>query len=96
MGGRKNRHYVDADETKFVAPTTPQEVRTIMSQVMVDVHAGKLDPRRAVTMNSVAATLLKAMEITELQQRLLRLEEGREDRSTASPGPHSVADLKPS
>jgi len=68
----------------------------MLSQAFVDVHAGKLDPRRAGAMNAIAANLLKAMEISELQERLARLVEGKEGRFTASSGSHSVVDPKPS
>ena len=75
MGGRKNRHYVDAaDEVKFAPPSTPEDIRNMLSQVMVDVHARKLHPRIASTLAYLSGPLLKAIESTDVQQRLARLE----------------------
>ena len=76
MGGRKNRHYVDVDEVKFAPPSTPEDIRNMLSQAMADVHARKLHPRIASTLTYMAGALLKAIESTDVQQRLARLEEG--------------------
>ena len=76
MGGRKNRHYVDVDEVKFAPPSTPEDIRNMLSQAMADVHARKLHPRIASTLTYMAAALLKAIESTDVQQPLARLEEG--------------------
>src|SRR5882672_10180287 len=88
MGGRKNRHYVAADEVKFDAPSTPAEVRNMLSQAMADVRAGKLDPRIANSMTAIANALLKALELADLEERIARLKEELQGRFETSPGSH--------
>ena len=75
MGGRKNRHYVEAaDKVKFAPPSTPEDIRNMLSQAMADVQAGRLHPRIASTLAYVSGPLLRAIESTDVQQRLARLE----------------------
>jgi len=74
MGGVKNRHYVDTEEVTVSPPSTPEDVKNLLSQAMADVRSRKLDPRIASTLTYMAGALLKAIESTDLQQRLARLE----------------------
>jgi hypothetical protein len=73
-GGRKNRHYVDTEEVTIAPPSTPEDVKDLIAQAMVDVRAKKLEPRIAGTLTYMANALLKAFESTDVQQRLARLE----------------------
>jgi len=75
MGGLKNRHYVDTDEVTIAPPSTPEDVKNLLAQAMVDVRARKLDPRTASTLTYMCGALLKAFESTDLEKRLARLEE---------------------
>ena len=77
MGGRKNRHYVDAEPITIAPPSSPEEVKNLLAQAMVDVLAKKMDPRIASTLTYMAGPLLKAFESTDVQQRLASLEESR-------------------
>ena len=79
-GGRKNRHYVDAADVAVTPPATPEDVKNLLAQSMADVHTGKLHPRIAQTLTYMAGTLLKAMEGTDLQHRVARLEEELQKR----------------
>jgi hypothetical protein len=74
MGGLKNRHYVDTEEVTVSPPSTPEDVKNLLAQAMADVRSRKLDPRIASTLTYMAGALLKAIESTDLQQRLARLE----------------------
>jgi hypothetical protein len=49
MGGRKNRHYVDTEPINIAPSSTPEEVKNLLAQAMVDVLAKKIDPRIAST-----------------------------------------------
>src|SRR6266478_6639932 len=84
MGGQKNRHYVDADEVRFPPPSTPEDIKNMLSQVMVDVHTGKLHPRIASTLAYLSGPLLKAIESTDVQQRLARLEKELQPKAEKS------------
>jgi hypothetical protein len=75
MGGLKNRHYVDNDAVTIAAPTTPEDVKNLLAQAMVDVRAKRLDPRTASTLTYMSGVLLKAFESTDLEKRLVHLEE---------------------
>jgi hypothetical protein len=75
IGGLKNRHYVETDEVIIAPPKTPEDVKNLLAQAMVDVRAKRLDPRTASTLTYMSSALLKAFESTDLQQRLARLEE---------------------
>ena len=75
MGGRKNRHYVDTEEVTIDPPSTPQEVKKVLAQAMVDVRARRLDPRIAHTLTYMSSVLLRAIDSTDVEQRLARVEE---------------------
>lgn len=75
LGGRKNRHYVETADVAFTPPSTPEEVKNILAQTMVEVRAGKLHPQIGHTITYVAGALMKAIEGTDLQHRVARLEE---------------------
>jgi hypothetical protein len=84
MGGRKNRHYVETEDVTIAPPSTPEEVKNLLAQSMADVRAKKLDPRIASTLTYMAGALLKAIESTDIQQRLRCLEEERRARAGES------------
>ena len=75
MGGLKNRHYVDTDEVAIAPPSTPEDVKNLLAQAMVDVRARKLDPRIGSTLTHMSGALLKAFASTDQEKRLARLEE---------------------
>lgn len=80
MGGLKNRHYVDIDPVTIAPPTTPEDVKNLLAQAIVDVRAKRLDPRTASTLTYMSGVLLKAFESTDLERRLALLEQ-KEPRS---------------
>ena len=82
MGGRKNRHYVDNDEVIIAPPTTPEDVKNLLAQAMVDVRAKKLDLRIASTLISMSGALLKAFENADTERRIVLLEEALLRRNT--------------
>lgn len=73
MGGLKNRHYVDTEVT-IALPTSPEDVKNVLAQAMVDVRARRLDPRIASALTSMSTALLKAFESTDVERRLAQLE----------------------
>ena len=73
MGGRKNRHYVETEEVTISPPSTPEEIKSMLSQAMVDVRARKLDPRIGSALTYMAGAFLKAFETSEVYQRLERV-----------------------
>jgi len=77
IGGLQNRHYVETEEVTIALPSTPEDVKNVLAQAMVDVRAKRLDPRTASALAYMSGFLLKSFESTDVQQRLARLEEGR-------------------
>lgn len=74
IGGRKNRHFVETEVVNVTPPSTPEEVKNLLSQAMADVRARKLEPGVASTITYMASVLLKAMDDTDTHRRLSRLE----------------------
>jgi len=79
-GGLKNRHYVGIDDVNIVPPSTPEDVKALLSQAMADVRSRKLDPKIASALTYIATVLLKAFDATDIHRRLFRLEAEREGR----------------
>ena len=74
-GGRGNRHVQpDTPTEPMRAPTDAAEVRMALAKVMADVHNRQLDTRVATCVTYTASALLKAMELSDLEARIKRLE----------------------
>jgi hypothetical protein len=85
MGGRKNRHYVEIENVDVVPPSTPEEVKALLSQAMADVRTRKLDPRIASALTYMASVLLRAIDSIDVHRRLCRLEAEREGKEESNP-----------
>jgi hypothetical protein len=57
------------------APQNVDEVRLALGRVMADVHNGTLETKVATAVVYAASALLKAIEVSDLEVRLKRLEE---------------------
>ena len=84
MGGRKNRHYVETEDVPLAPPSTPEDIKSLLAQAMVDVRARKLDPRIASALTYTAGVLLRALESTDFQKRLARLEDALQEKTDKS------------
>jgi len=84
MGGRKNRHYLDPEPITIAPPSTPEDIKNVLAQAMVDVRAKRLDPRTASTLAYMSGFLLKSFESTDVQQRLARLEDASRAKADKS------------
>ena len=70
MGGLRNRHYVDTEPISIAPPETPEDVKNVLRQAMVDVLAKKLEPRTATALTYMSRVLLEAFAATDLQKQL--------------------------
>ena len=75
IGGRKNSH-VTIDEV----PPLPRlesvvAVRDALAQMIVDLHGKRLHPRAAAGLAQLSNSLMRAMEVADLELRIKRLEE---------------------
>jgi hypothetical protein len=59
-------------------PQTPQSIADTMAQVIAGVLRGEVDPRIANSAAYCAATLIKAIEISDLERRVDALERANE------------------
>jgi hypothetical protein len=65
-------------------PKTVQEVATLLGQTIKDVRQGQMDPKLASCLASLSATLQRAIEGGEWEQRLRALEERQGAQERAS------------
>ena len=75
-GGLRNRHVTQADAVDLPPLRTAEDVRAMLAQLAVDVRNRKVEPRVATSLSQLASTLLKAIEVADLEARLTRLEGG--------------------
>jgi hypothetical protein len=63
-------------------PKTAGEVRDALANTMAQVHNRKMDTRTATTLAYLATSLLRAIEVSDLENRLeaLETEQRREQR----------------
>jgi hypothetical protein len=52
----------------------PKDVVGLVASLIVDLRAGRLDNKTAATISGLAGTLLRSMEVSELEQRIAALE----------------------
>jgi hypothetical protein len=75
-GGRKNRHIPqDEPREQMSAPADVSEVRLALGRMMADVHNGIVSTKTATCVTYISMALLKAMEVSDLETRLKRLED---------------------
>ena len=72
MGGRATSR---AERAGKLLPSRLQPVVTILENALGEVHSGKLDPRAASAMASLAGALVRTITAGELEERLRALED---------------------
>jgi hypothetical protein len=74
IGGRKNRHVVMTDSDPLPRLDTATAVRTAVARLIEDVYAGELHPRIASGLAPLLNLQLRAIETSDLEQRVAKLE----------------------
>lgn len=74
IGGQKNRHVVTTDSDPLPRLDTATAVRTVVARLIEDVYAGKLHPRIASGLAPLLNLQLRAIETSDLEQRVAKLE----------------------
>ena len=75
LGGQKNRLRISRAEARHVRPPqTAKEVKEILAETMAGVQSGGLDPKIGSVIAYMGNALLKAIETTEMEERLQALE----------------------
>jgi hypothetical protein len=73
-----NRHVYENDGKEVATPQTASDVKNLLAEVMAEIRAGKMDPKLGTTLGYLGASLLKAIETSDIEQRLERLEASSE------------------
>src|SRR5262245_42380153 len=73
-GGLKNRHVRPYEMVELPPLDTAEDVRLLLANVIADVRNRRVEPRVATSISQIASTLLKAIEVADLEARLNKLE----------------------
>jgi hypothetical protein len=92
IGGRRNRHVSAENADPLPSLDNALAVQNTLARLANDVYSGKLQPRVALSLAHLLSLLLRAIGITDIEQRLAKLERERlplEGDRTARPGPEN-------
>ena len=81
-GGMCNRHVYQSDAENVVLPQSASDVKQMLAEAMAAIRAGKMNPKLGTTLGYLGSSLLKAIVVADLEQRLERL---KESNGPASP-----------
>jgi hypothetical protein len=86
IGGRRNRR--SADQTGDPLPTldTAMAVRDTVARLIADVYAGRINPRTAAGLAPLLNLQMRAIESTDVEQRLAKLEKLSEEATMDAEG----------
>jgi hypothetical protein len=73
-GGRRRAIYSPGDLRDFATPKTAADLRELLAESIIEIRAGKLDPRVANALGYLGASYLRALEVSEVEARLDALE----------------------
>ena len=83
-GGRRRAVYRPDGDKDFAPPRTVADLRDLLAQSIVEIRAGKLDPKLANSISYLGTGFLRALEVSDLETRLLALAvraEGKDGKS---------------
>lgn len=85
-GGHRRSVYAPENLKDFSAPRTADELRELLAQSIIEIRAGKLDPKLANSISYLGAGFLRALEVADLEKRLAELEAGGTGTNTTTKG----------
>jgi hypothetical protein len=59
---------------EFAAPRSASDLRDLLAQSIIEIRTGKLDPKLANSISYLGTGFLRALEVSDLEARLLALE----------------------
>ena len=71
-GGRRRTVFSPENLKELEPPKTIGDLRDLLAQSIVDVRAGKLDPKLANSISYLGTGFLRAIEVGDLQEKLYR------------------------
>jgi hypothetical protein len=78
-GGRRRAVYSPDALQEFPAPRTAADLRDLLAQSIIEIRAGKLDPRLANSISYLGTGFLRAIEVADLQARMDELERAHQE-----------------
>jgi hypothetical protein len=78
----RNRHVYETDDKEVAPPQNASDVKNLLADAMAEVRAGKMDPKLGTTLGYLGTSLLKAIETSDIELRLARLEATDELKDT--------------
>ncbi|HKH97513.1 MAG TPA: hypothetical protein VJ999_00275 [Candidatus Sulfotelmatobacter sp.] len=82
-GGRRRTTYRSDDLREFAAPKTAADLRDLLAESIIEIRAGKLDPRIANALGYLGASYLRALEVSDIEKRLDALEATQQAHESA-------------
>jgi hypothetical protein len=73
-GGRRRTVYRPDALKEFAAPKTAADVSDLLAESIIEIRAGKLDPKVANALGYLGTSLLRALEVADVERRLDLLE----------------------
>jgi hypothetical protein len=73
-GGHRRTVYRPEALKEFEAPKTAADVRDLLAESIIEVRAGKLDPKVANALGYLGTSLLRALETADFERQLDLLE----------------------
>jgi len=74
IGGRSNRHVASESTDPLPSLDNAIAVRNMVARLIADVYAGRMNPRVAAGLAPLLNLQLRAIETTDLERRLAKLE----------------------
>ncbi|MFZ0322175.1 MAG: hypothetical protein WAL56_23815 [Candidatus Sulfotelmatobacter sp.] len=72
--GRRAAHQPDLEAAPMEPPKTAGDIRDVLGNAMAQVHSRTMDTRTASTLAYLATSLLRAIEVSDIESRLDELE----------------------
>ena len=73
-GGKRNLKLYDGRPQNLSIPESPADVKRMLAETMAEVRTGKMDPKIGTNLAYIGTSLLKAIEVSDLETRLRALE----------------------
>jgi hypothetical protein len=77
-GGRRRAFFRPADLKDFAPPNSAADLRDLLAQSIIEIRLGKLDPKLANSISYLGVGFLRALEVSDLENRLRALEAQKE------------------
>ena len=72
--GAKARKAYESPDREIPPPKNACDVKNLLAEAMAEIRGGKMDPKLGTTLGYLGTSLLKAIEISDIEERLEKLE----------------------